>query len=98
MGDKDIALLCVDVHTFYRNAKRVVIAVDLLVGEVRAHMGRLDKGQQPDVHALYRKRRDLTAVHGRDMDAALVDQARAERQTLGRVMVAADDEYLCLAL
>ena len=92
--DEDVSMRRVDVHRADRRGNCTGVGVDLLVCKVRAHLRGLEERQQPDLHALDREGRDLAAVHGRDMDAAQVEQPRAERQPPGRIVVAADEEDL----
>ena len=67
-----------------------------------AHMGGLNKRQHIDVYLTMaireRDRRDLAVICRGDVDTAGLEEAVAERETLGTVMVAADDEYRQLPL
>ena len=98
MRNKDIALVCINVHRVDSNTERVVVSIDFLTLEVRADMRGLDERQQINMHALDGMLCNLAAVHGRNMYTALIDQPRAERQTFGGIVIAADDEHVGVAL
>ena len=61
-------------------------------------MNRFQKGQQENIHRpvgiLEGKTAGISIIHRRQMNAALLHQPAAKSQSLGGIMVAADEENL----
>ncbi len=98
MRDQHIAARRVHIRRAEHRRHRVRIAFDFLVREKAAHLHRLEERQQINVYRAVlvreRQRRQRAVIDRRDMDAACAHQPSAERQTLGRVVVAADEAGL----
>ena len=79
-----------------RRLDRLGIGGDLRIGVHRPDMSRTDKGQQPHCHCavlVFQEVRDqLTIIHRRKIHPSLREQPSAEGQTLGGIVVAADEK------
>ena len=88
----------VHAHLPDRRAHGIGVALDFLIREVAAHVGRLDERQHVDadrsVPILQHNRLHLPVIDRGQMHAAPVQKPGAERDSLRRVVVPADDEDL----
>ena len=95
MNQDHISLGRINAHLLHRYTAGIGVALDALIGIKPLHMGRLQKRQQPemDVSVIIGQGdgRDIAVIDRGQMDALSLHQPSAESQTLGGVVVAADD-------
>ena len=98
MGEQDITYGRIHVHGVHGGSYGIGIRYDFFFFKIAAHVSGLDEGEHINVDGaigvLHNEGCDLAVIDGRKMDATRVHNARTEGNSFGRIVIAADDEYL----
>ena len=98
VGHQHISFRRIHLHLLQGRAYRVGIGFDFLIRKESAHQRGLHKGQKVQADRpefiLQHKGLHMSAVRGRDVDAAPAHESAPEGEPFRRIVIAADDKDL----
>ena len=102
MRDQDAAVFLIYLHSADSRFQCILITSDFFLLEKSADICRLYERQHIEIYrsilVLKGERRHFASVDRSQVNSAGIDQSVGKSQPLCRIMIAADDKYLCFCV